>query len=605
MADPSKKQWQAWIMFGIMLPLAGAPARAKEPPWVEVRTPHFTVISNGHQKQARKVALGFEQIHAVFSEDLPGLRTDSGAETIVLAVRDGQTMKTLVPEYWTRRGGAHPAGLFQKGWERDYAIIRLDQLSTANPIVYHEYVHKLLELNFVRMPLWLNEGMAEFFGNTRFEDNKTIIGVPSVRVYFLRNQTPLPLQEVLDATPNSPFYTDRDKVQAFYGECWGLTHFLMFGKNMGNGQHFFEYLRLLQTGMDSQKAFQQEFGDPKTLEMPFRNYISHFAFQTFTSKTPIQVDESTFKSREMSQAETDAMLGGFYTAFGDVKTAKQELEKALADDPRLALAYENQGFLDFDQGNDQEALGEFDKAVTLDPKSYLALYYQAMLSNNGKTDAQDLNKLNDALGLVLRLNQRFAPALVARSRLYARHGDLPDAVFTAQKAALLEPDRAGYHTNVAELLLLAKDYSKAISVAGVVAKRWSGPDSAEALAVLDQARKLGGIQATPEELAQEKDFMKYAAGTEAVEGTIASTTCGKPGELQLVLSSGGKQLTFHRAHDFGMGWSDTIWYGSDHFNACHHLKGMHAVVRYQPSSVPKDPEEMRWLEIRNDVPGSE
>jgi hypothetical protein len=26
-----------------------------------------------------------------------------------------------------------------------------------------------------------------------------------------------------------------------------------------------------------------------------------------------------------------------------------------------------------------------------------------------------------------------------------------------------------------------------------------------------------------------------------------------------------------------IGYSDTLWYGSDHFSLCHHVEGMHAV----------------------------
>jgi hypothetical protein len=142
-------------------------------------------------------------------------------------------------------------------------------------------------------------------------------------------------------------------------------------------------------------------------------------------------------------------------------------------------------------------------------------------------------------------------------------------------------------------------------VANAVAERWFGSDSAEALAVAAQARKLGNIPATPEEQAKETEEMKYAAGTTAVEGVVKSVTCEKSKPQQLILQSGGKDLTFQSAKTHGVGFSDTLWYGEDHFNSCYHLDGMNAVVRYKPPADPGAPTEFQWLEIRDELIASE
>src|ERR1700758_4177271 len=97
---------------------------SKADTWVKVKSAHFTVISNGNERQARQVALGFEQIHSVFSSIIPGLRTDSSAETIVIAPKDESTLNELLPS--DKKYTNHLAGLFIKGWEKDYVIIRLD-----------------------------------------------------------------------------------------------------------------------------------------------------------------------------------------------------------------------------------------------------------------------------------------------------------------------------------------------------------------------------------------------------------------------------------------------------------------------------------------------
>src|ERR1051326_2903635 len=92
-------------------------ARAEER-WIEVKSPHFTVISNSSEGQAREVAYKFEQIYETFAHGFPQLRTDSGAETIVLGGGGESALKALLPKSWGGRAQSI-AGQFNKGWERD------------------------------------------------------------------------------------------------------------------------------------------------------------------------------------------------------------------------------------------------------------------------------------------------------------------------------------------------------------------------------------------------------------------------------------------------------------------------------------------------------
>ena len=578
--------------------LSVPPGRADT--WVKIKSPHFTVISNASEKQARQVALGFEQIHAVFTTLLSGLRTDSGAETIVIAPKDLETFKSLMPH---RKNAELIAGEFFKGWEKDHVIVRLDIPDENREVVYHEYVHKLLHLNFTRLPAWLDEGMAEFYGNTWMRSDGVYIGAPSPRISDLKSQTIIPLETILSVSHNSPYYSGGDarKIGMFYAESWGLTHFLTFGKGMENGRKMNTYVGALQKGVESQKAFQQAFGDLGEIEKQFRDYISRFLFPAVRLDNLQKIDPATFTGGAMSASETDANLGGYYTYAGEVDIASQRLGNALKGDPKSPLAHENEGFLYFGQGKDEDAAKEFDQAVTLEPNDYLALYYQAMLKYHGKTDSDSISQLNAAMEKVVQLNPRFAPALIVKSQVYVHQKKLQDAYNTSVQAQRLEPDRAGYQTNSAAILLLGHNYPEALKLADSVAIRWAGSDSAEALAVAAQARKQGKIEQTAEEKVQEDLEMEYAKDTTPVEGVIQSVHCEKSKPMELVLLIGEKQWKFHSGKAQGVGFSDTIWYGADHFNACGHIEGFNAVVRFIPSPTPVEDNEMRWLEIRDEL----
>jgi hypothetical protein len=68
------------LIFGVLfwIVLGGISCSAADKEWAEVRSPHFRVITDGSEKDARRVAREFEQIRFAMSFGLsqtaPGLR---------------------------------------------------------------------------------------------------------------------------------------------------------------------------------------------------------------------------------------------------------------------------------------------------------------------------------------------------------------------------------------------------------------------------------------------------------------------------------------------------------------------------------------------------
>jgi hypothetical protein len=195
---------------------------------------------------------------------------------------------------WKQKG-AKPAGYFQHGWEKQFALVRLDEVAPeAYEVVYHEYTHTLLHMNFRWFPVWLDEGLADFYGNTRFEQSQSLVGAPRWRVRLLQATPLIPLETLLAVNHRSPYYHDEDKVGRFYAESWALTHFLIFGPNMGQGKHLNEFYALLQQRMDQKKAFQQVFGDLTQLQKQLDQYVRRFALPTWVHKNSSPIEEKSF-----------------------------------------------------------------------------------------------------------------------------------------------------------------------------------------------------------------------------------------------------------------------------------------------------------------------
>jgi Tfp pilus assembly protein PilF len=572
---------------------------ASEKEWAEVRSPHFRIITDGSESAARRVAREFELIRFAMSSVYPKLRLDSGAPLLLLCPRDESSLKTLAPQFWKGKG-FKPAGFFQHGWDKEYAMVRLDELRPESyEVVYHEYVHSVMHLNIRWLPLWLDEGLADFHANTRFEKNRIYVGAPSWRLRILRSRSLIPLSTLLSVTPNSPYYHDEDKADIFYAQSWLLTHYLFFGPGMDSGRKLLRFITLLDE-TEQMKAFEQVFGDPKEIEKRLPEYGRTFSMAGGTLNTPASTDEKEFKSRRMSVAETEAELGSYHLWSHQRELARPLIEQALKDDPTLALAHEDMAFLDFAEGRDDDAIAEFSKALALDPKLHLSLFSRTMMSPIARSDAPtDQAEFEQALQQVLAQDPQFAPAMVQLARLYVRQGSLEKAYGLARRAEQLEPTRAGYHLLSGRILQLRGRGAEAAGFARFVAARWQGSDHDEALelwnSVPAEQRPAGDVLAP-----------SIVAGTEVVEGVVKSVQCGRSAENEnqkftLVIDQGGHELAFQPKGGFGVGYSDTLWWGRDHFSSCLHIKGIRAVVHYRPSADPKYAGELARLDLRDDV----
>jgi Tfp pilus assembly protein PilF len=590
------------FVFGALstLLLAGLSCAASEKEWAEVRSQHFRVITDGSEKDARRVAREFEQIRFAMSSVYPKLRLDSGAPLLVMCPRDESSMKVLAPQFWKRKG-FKPAGFFQHGWDKEYAVVRLDELRPESyEVVYHEYVHSVMHLNLRWLPVWLDEGLADFHANTRFEKTKIYVGAPSWRLRVLRSRPPIPLSTLLAVTPSSPYYHDEDKADIFYAQSWLLTHYLFFGPGMESGKKLLRFITLLDD-TEQMKAFEQVFGDPKAIEKGLEAYGRTFSLAGGTLNTPASTDEKEFKSRRMSAAETEAELGSYHLWSRDRELARPLIEQALKDDSNLGLAHEDMAFLSFAEGKDEDAVREFTQAVALDPKLYLSLFSRTMMLPAARSDVPaDQAEFERALLKVLDQDPQFAPALVQLARLYVRQGNLERGYGMARRAEQLEPARAGYHLLSGRILQLMGRGAEASGFARFVASRWQGPDHDEALELWNSvpaAQRFAGEAMTP----------SVVAGTQVAEGVVKSVQCGRSAENEeqkftLVIEQGGHELTFQAEGRFGVGYSDTLWWGRDHFSSCLHIEGIRAVVHYKSSSNAKYAGELARLDLRDDLP---
>jgi tetratricopeptide (TPR) repeat protein len=446
----------------VILTLVGDPSSraASRPTWIQLRSPNFIVVTNDNEKHARLVARQFELIRGVFLQYFRRSGSTDPAITI-LAAKDEQTLRGLVPEFWQKKNSMHPAGMFLDGGDANWIVLRLDvSLTQAAYVpyapVYHEYVHYLMRRLKSGLPLWMVEGLAEVYGNTRIESKEVRLGALSVgNLIQLHQHSLLPVKDLFNVDVASPYYHEENKTSIFYAESWALTHYLIARDWTENTTHVNDFIDLLGKGIDQKEAAARTIGDTESLDAALRRYIDRTVF-TAVGLRPPSIDESSFQTREMSEAESLTSRADFMAHNRRYAEAQAMLEEAFKMDPMLGAACESMSFLYLVQRNYAGASKWVSQALALNPQSLRANFYDAVtLMDSGARDEQTLSQAESRLRTVLKVNPEFSPAYDVLAFVLSQPGPtqkLDEAYMATVQAVTRDPSNIHYRIRSVEVL---------------------------------------------------------------------------------------------------------------------------------------------------------
>jgi Protein of unknown function (DUF1570) len=289
------------LLFAVLLCIP-AFGRDKADNWLQLRSDHFIVNSNSNEKQARRIADQFERMRLVFHAQFPKLRIDPPAPIVVLAVKDDKDFRALEPAAYLAKGQLKLGGLFLRAPDKNYILMRTDA-EGEHPfeVVYHEYTHLLLAKSAEWLPLWLNEGLAEFYQNTDIREKEVVLGEPSTEnLMLLRQQSLLPLPTLFKVDEKSPYYHEENKGSIFYAESWALTHYLEITDAKQKTHRLTDYADLLQRKTDPTEAANRTFGDLQQLQRGLENYVHQAAFTAFKVPGAGDIDDSKFQLQPLT-----------------------------------------------------------------------------------------------------------------------------------------------------------------------------------------------------------------------------------------------------------------------------------------------------------------
>ncbi|HEY0512006.1 MAG TPA: tetratricopeptide repeat protein [Thermoanaerobaculia bacterium] len=439
----------AWLAWALAAPARALPS--PKDPWIELHTANFTLFSDAGERKTRDIGVDLERLRDVLSQLSPGLALSSPVPTYIFVFRNAASFQ---PYEKTYNGQPLTAGgYFLSRQLANYVAINAYQHGEEQAIIYHEYIHYVTRTTYASLPLWLHEGLAEYYSTFQVGRDEARIGLPvREHVLWLRQHPMIPLTTLFALDERSPEYNETSRRGGFYAESWALVHYLISGSPERHRQTA-EYLRLAQSGAPPDRIFAQAFGaGPAALERELGLYVKRYLFDV--TRVPIRPEANlAMEARPMAWPDVLYRLGDLLGNLSDdhLAAAAEHFRAALAARPDHAPSLAGLGLLAERAGHAAAARSFFAQAAKLAPDDFLAQYlYARNLLDDPEVDSLRLARA--ALNRAVALRPDFGEAWARLGYTYQSEESLPpEAVRSLETAYRLLPSR----TDVAHNLALA------------------------------------------------------------------------------------------------------------------------------------------------------
>lgn len=434
-----------------LLMAGGLAVWGQESQWIRVESENFTVYSSAGERRARSYLDDFERVRAFFLQALPTIRPRTETVRIVI-FGDRKEYREYQPNERT------PA--FYRGGTGEDLIVFGPLGQGAFPVAIHEYVHLLVNHAGLKLPLWLNEGLAEYYSTLEPRGSKVLAGkLPPGRRELLLMEKWIPLPVIFGVEPESEYYQDPKLAPRFYSQSWALVHMLTLEEEYRPG-----FARLVQEvagGASEAEAFQKVYGKPvdaveKDVERYYRGDVFHGALFDVEMKR-VRAEKKMEAVGAYDAAVLLASIGDRQGREGETRT---KLEALIARAPERPEAYRALGYLLWRTRDAGAAREHFQKAFELGDRSPRLLWDGGRLGGENSTAMLELLVQRDPERVEARLE-------LASAQL--RDGRGPAAVSTLAVVKKVTPNEAA---RLFQLTAYANWQTGQVEQAKVAAGRW-------------------------------------------------------------------------------------------------------------------------------------
>lgn len=276
----------SWVML--------LPAKSR---WLTTATPHFELISSASAGNSREILEDLEQLHAVLET---GLKLPPGREprTRVIAFGSAREFRNYKPMF-NGKVKEDVLGYYTDGKDSAYIAVQLGFAADgARRTIFHEYLHQIAATRDLKLPLWLNEGLAEFYSTFEIINGRVVLGTPiEEHVKFLRQVSKFSVADLVRINQSSSEYNEGFRQGLFYAQSWALVHYLLCAKSkLDLADGLSRYMALQQDeALNDPARFEQAFGlDYTAMDKELNRYLRLGRFYLYSGEvetSPVEIPE--------------------------------------------------------------------------------------------------------------------------------------------------------------------------------------------------------------------------------------------------------------------------------------------------------------------------
>lgn len=246
-----------------------------------------------------------------------------------------------------------------------------DGYQTAFDVLSHEYVHAYLGEHAPQTPVWLNEGLAEFFSTYRLDDGWVYIGEPVYyHVHFFERETrSLSLARLLMLDHDDPEYNESNRNSFVYAQSWSTTHYLMTDKARRSA--LLQFMRDVHDGVPELAAVNRDLVGHLPPQGPaLREYVTQDHLPYFKIRAKDDAGQSEVAKSDLDEATLCLRLGELLTGLGpgSYAAAQEHFRACLDRDPGRIAAQIGLARVELYRADYEAAIAALEAAVEQDPE---------------------------------------------------------------------------------------------------------------------------------------------------------------------------------------------------------------------------------------------
>ncbi len=234
----------------------------------EIPIPRYLIYTDLGDDDLRAVAVRLDRLATEYdrrTREFSQARSDKKMPIFLFSKQE---------DYYAAGGMKGSAGVFEGN--RLMACLGGKADGRAWGTIQHEAFHQYAELKLEHLPVWVNEGLAEYFSHGIFTGDGFVSGVipqwrlERVRAHIAASEL-LPLEDMLKYTYEH--WNQRLDVTN-YDQAWAYIQFLAHGSGVAGQRALEQYIRDVGRGQDSVRAFRASLGDPAEVQRRFTQWVA-------------------------------------------------------------------------------------------------------------------------------------------------------------------------------------------------------------------------------------------------------------------------------------------------------------------------------------------